>query len=98
MFSTKRVLRAVIPVAALALGVTLYAQSRSHDCGHPALVARVMQAARLAHIQPCAVQLTPWGDYCVDVGHHCNVGNGPGKCRNVADPATSAISCQCVSR
>lgn len=98
MFLWKRVLRVAIPVIVLGVGATLYAQSRSNDCGHPSVVARVMQATHLAHIQPCAVQELDWGEICVDIGHHCDVGNGPGKCRNVADPATNRISCQCIGR
>ena len=96
MFSLKRVLRVAIPVGALTLGVTLYAQSRSNDCGHPSILAKTMRAAGLAHIQPCAVQAAYGGEFCLEVGHHCNVGNGPGKCQNVADPDTNVVSCQCV--
>jgi hypothetical protein len=98
MFSPKRVIRLGLPVAVLALGATVYAQARSNDCGHPSLLARAMRATGMAHIQPCAVVPGYDGEFCADVGHHCNVGNGPGKCRNVADPATNIVSCQCIVR
>jgi len=98
MFSVKRVLRIGIPAVALLLGVALYGQSRSNNCGHLSLVAKVMQATGFAQIQPCAVDLFDGVEVCHDIGHHCNVGNGPGKCRNVVDPSTQAMSCQCVVR
>lgn len=97
MFSPKRVLRVVLPAAALALGVTVYAQARSNNCGHPSVLARAMHATGLAQIQPCMVLPMVEGEICADIGHHCNIGNGPGKCRNVADPTTNIISCQCVA-
>ena len=96
MFSLKPILRFGILVAALMLGVEVYAQSRSNDCGHLSMLAKAMQATGLAHIQPCVVQVVTGGEFCLEVGHHCNVGNGPGKCRNVADPDTNVVSCQCV--
>jgi hypothetical protein len=55
-----------------------------------------MQATGMAKIQPCAVDLFDGQWICHDPGHHCNIGNGPGKCQNVADLATSVTTCQCV--
>ena len=96
MLSRKRILRVGLPVVFLVLGVTLYAQSRSNNCGHLSVVAKVMQATGLGHIQPCEVQDFGGTLICTKIGSHCNVGNGPGKCRNVEDLATSTLSCQCV--
>jgi hypothetical protein len=93
MFSMKRVLRMVVPVASLVLGATLYAQSSSSSCAHPSIFAKVMQATGMAHIQPCQVDLFNGEEICHDPGHHCNVGFGPGKCQDVASPVTT---CQCV--
>jgi hypothetical protein len=96
MLSLKRICRVGIPVAALALGATLYAHTLSNDCAHPSLVAKAMQATGLARIQPC--ELLPIGDgvLCLDPGKHCNIGNGAGKCTDVPDSATGNLSCQCV--
>jgi hypothetical protein len=97
MFSLKRIVRVGLPVAVLALGVSLYAQSRSTDCAHPSLVARVMQASGLGgKLQPCAILQSVEGGVCLNEGRHCNIGNGSGKCLNVPDPATGNLSCQCV--
>jgi hypothetical protein len=97
MISLKRMMfRIGIPAATLVLGVTLYAQSRSNDCGHPSVVAKVMQATGFAHIQPCAVDSFDGTEICHDNGHHCNIGNGPGKCQTIVDPVTGEGSCQCV--
>ena len=96
MFSLKRTLRVGIPVAVLALGVTLYAHTRSNDCAHPTLVARAMQATGLARIQPCELLQMGDGLSCLDPGKHCNVGNGSGKCTNVPDDVTGNLRCQCV--
>jgi hypothetical protein len=95
MFSPKRLFRVAIPVATLALGATLYAHTRSNDCAHPSLVAKVMQATGMAKIQTCEV-LTNFNGVCADPGKHCNIGNGAGKCENVPDPATGNLACQCV--
>jgi hypothetical protein len=94
----KRTLRVGIPVAVLALGATVYAQSRSNDCARPTLVARMMQATGFAgRLQPCAL-LQSVGDetVCLDPGKHCNVGQGSGKCQNVYDESVQALRCQCV--
>ena len=96
MLSLKRIVRVGVPVAALALGATLYAHVRSTDCANPSLVARAMQATGMARLQPCA--LLPMGDgqACLDPGRHCNIGSGAGKCTNVPDDATGNLRCQCV--
>jgi len=99
MLSIKRALRIGIPVAVLALGMTMYAQGRSSDCGHPSMWAKALQATGLAQIQPCVVIQSGYGgNFCADVGHHCNVGYGPGKCHNEADPVTEVVTCQCVNK
>jgi hypothetical protein len=98
MFTVKRALRIGIPVTSLLLGVTLYADSRSNDCAHLSVVAKVMRFAGMGQIQPCAIERFNDTDICAEIGHHCNVGNGPGKCRNVADPDTAIVSCQCISK
>ena len=96
MLSKNRIIRFGLPVAFLVLGVTLYAQSRSNDCGNLSVVAKVMLFTGLGQIQPCEVLDFGGTLICSKVGSHCNVGNGPGKCRNVEDTVTSTMSCQCV--
>ena len=99
MLSLKRICRVGIPVAVLALSATLYAHTRSNDCAHLSLVAKVMRATSLAHIQPCEI-LPSVGDgqLCLDPGRHCNVGNGAGKCTNVPDSSAGGnLVCQCVA-
>jgi hypothetical protein len=93
MFLLKRV---GIPVAVLALGVTVYAKSRPSDCAHPTLFARAMQAAGMAKLQPCEILSLGDGRSCLDPGRHCNVGDGAGKCTNVPDAETGNLVCQCV--
>jgi hypothetical protein len=94
MLSLKRTVRIAIPTITLMLGVTLYAESRTnHDCAHPSMAAKVMQFTGLGQIQPC--QVDPATLWCQDEGHHCNVGNGPGKCRNVENDL-GQFTCQCV--
>src|SRR3954470_1756828 len=96
MLSLKRIIRVGIPAAVLALGVTVYAQSRSNDCAHPTLLAKAMNATGMAKIQPCVLLELGDGQACLDPGKHCNVGNGAGKCTNVPDEGTGNLRCQCV--
>jgi len=96
--SIKRALRIAIPAATLLLGATVYAATgRSNDCGNPSIIARVMKATGMGHIQFCDVYSPPAGEgvLCIDQGHHCNIGNGPGKCKSNVDPVTYVASCQC---
>ena len=97
MFSLKHILRVAIPAASLVLGATLYAGSRSNDCAHPSAYAKIMQFAGLGQIQPCEIINFNGTEICAKIGHHCNVGNGPGKCENVVD-ANNNMSCQCVGK
>jgi len=96
MLSLKRTIRIAIPAVTLLLGVSLYADSRTeHSCANPSIKAKVMQFAGLGQIQPCAVE--PATLLCADEGHHCNVGNGPGKCRNVENEQAVFV-CQCIGK
>jgi hypothetical protein len=56
-----------------------------------------MKFAGLGHIQPCEIINFNGTEICASIGHHCNVGNGPGKCENVVD-ANNNMSCQCVGK
>jgi hypothetical protein len=94
MLFLKRTIRIAIPALTLMVGVTLYADSRTeHSCANLSIKAKVMQFAGLGQIQPCAVD--PATLWCADDGHHCNVGNGPGKCRNMENDQGQFV-CQCL--
>ena len=98
MTSFKRTVRIGIPMAVVALGLMLYAQAAKASCGHPTLLAAILQQVGLAHSQACATIPNPNGgpgEWCANVGHHCNDGAGPGKCLTVFD-ASGLPSCQCV--
>ena len=96
MPSLKRVARIAIPTVTLLLGVTLYADNRAeHSCANPSIVTKVMQFASLGRIQLC--QVDPATLWCVEDGHHCNVGNGPGKCTNLENDR-GVFVCQCLSK
>ena len=60
----------------------------------------MLRKVGLSHTQSCEVIPNPnggLGEWCVNVGHHCNDGSGPGKCLTVFD--TSGLpSCQCVGK
>ena len=96
MPSLKLAVRIAIPAVTLLLGVTLYAESRSNDCAHPSMYARAMQFAGMGQIQPCKIdpvtQLL-----CGEEGHHCNVGNGPGKCKNLENDNGQFV-CVCLGK
>jgi hypothetical protein len=95
MLSLKRVARIAIPAATLLLGVTLYADNRAeHSCANPSIVTKVMQFASLGRIQLC--QVDPATLWCVEDGHHCNDGNGPGKCTNLEN-SSGVFVCQCLT-
>jgi hypothetical protein len=102
MMSVKRIVRIGIPLVVVALGAIFYAQipARAASCGHPTLVVSMLRKVGLSHTQSCEVIPNPnggLGEWCVNVGHHCNDGSGPGKCRTVFD--TSGLpSCQCVGK
>ena len=100
MFSLKRILRLGIPFVSIALGVTVYAQIPSHaaSCDHPTAMAVLLHKVGMAHLQPCQTTLVPnaVGEWCVNTGHHCNDGSGPGKCLSVYDTSSDSWSCQCV--
>lgn len=97
--SLKRILRIGIPFLSIALAVTVYAEipHPAASCNHPSAMTSFLQSVHLAHTQPCAVMAAPsgGGEWCVNTGHHCNDGSGPGKCLTVFDTSGSA-SCQCV--
>ena len=102
MMSLKRMLRIGIPLIVLALALLVYAQSPAHaaSCGHPTVVASILQKVGLSHSHSCAVMPNPNGgpgEWCVNTGHHCNDGAGPGRCLTVFEPS-GLPSCQCVGR
>lgn len=98
--SLKRILRIGIPFLSIALAVTVYAEipHPAASCNHPSAMTSLLQSVHLAHTTPCATTPVPGqvGEWCVNTGHHCNDGSGPGKCLSVFDAAASSWSCQCV--
>ena len=98
MTSIKRMVRIGIPMVVVALGLVLYAQAAKASCGHPTVLTAILQQVGLVHSQACATMPNPnggSGEWCANVGHHCNDGAGPGKCITVFD-ANAVPSCECV--
>jgi hypothetical protein len=99
MTFVKRMVLAGSLMTFLAAGMALQAApGKPRPCGPPKGFAAFLQKMHVtnAKIQLCPV--TPVGPdqgvWCVDPGHHCNDGSGPGKCANDVD-STGVWSCVC---
>ncbi len=100
MTSPKRILLIGTPFLFLALGAGLNAApNRLIKCGQPAtrMAAFLQKLGFAGKTQPCEAA-PPYpgspGEWCLNDGHHCNDGNGSGKCTTVSDGGEFACVCK----
>ena len=99
----RRMLMVAVPLALLTVGAALHAApNRPRPCGPPKGFAAFLQKVGLTSgkYQACEVTVPDTvvaGSWCVNAGHHCNDGSGPGRCASVWLPDDSKWVCTCQS-
>ena len=100
----KRIVLVGFLLSFLAASVALEAApGRPRPCGQPKGFAAFLQKIGMtsAKVAPCAMTepdtVVP-GQWCIDPGHHCNDGSGPGKCVSVLDTSSRQWSCACITK
>jgi len=99
----KRMVLGGFLLSCLAAAVVLQAApGRPRACGQPTGFAAFLQKVHVtnAKFAPCAMTAPDsvgLGQRCIEDGHHCNDGSGPGRCLTLFDPSEVA-TCVCRTK